>query len=368
MSAMLLALAACTSSAPVAEPPLWHGEVTLTIGADSGGATTMFGGISGLAFAPAGRILVSDPRDHLVRVFSGQGAVVYSLGRPGRGPGDLGGPCCLAVRGDTLWVRERDNHRYSAFLLGDTAATFVRTMDVGTNGVWNDDRVDFDSAHRLIDLQSAFDPRSGAFRIVRQFREVPGAVVREDTMPSPPPDSLDLLSFSRAGGITTYYPEFGARELHAYGAGGQSAHAVSSRYAVEWRDTSGRRVALLEQPITRGPPLTPDERARSDSFLVQTAREAGRAPATFGVETPTHRPPVEALGFDLEGRLWVQHAVARQARRVADVYSAGRWIARATWPAGVHLTGHAIRDSTGLGVAVGEDGTERVVLLRWRTP
>lgn len=231
--------------------------------------------------------------------------------------------------------------------------------------MWSSDRVDFDSAHRLIDLQTGFEPASRLFRILRQFRDSTGAVVWQDTMPSPPPDSLDLLSFSRAGGITTYYPEFGARELHAYGAGGHSAHAVSARYAVEWRDPRGGRVALLERPITMGPPLSLEERARSDSFLVQTAREAGRTPASFGVKTPTHRPPVEELGFDLEGRLWIQHAVGRGERRLADVYAAGRWVARVSWPAGVYLTSYAIRDRMGVGVAVGADGEERVVVLRW---
>lgn len=362
-----LALAACAPGDREEAPPWLYGEVALTIGADTVGSSTTFGAVSGLAFAPGGRILVSDRQDHLVRVFSSQGALVYTLGRPGRGPGDLGGPCCLAVRGDTLWVKESENRRYSAFLLGDTVATFLRTISGGANSVWSSDRVDFDSAHRLIDLQSAFDRTSGSFRTLRQFRDAAGAVVREDTMPAPPKDSLDLLTFSRAGGVTTYYPEFGARALHAYGAGGQSAHAVSTRYAVEWRDAGNRRVALLERAIGPGPPLAPDERARSDSFLVQTAREAGRAPASFGVETPTHRPPVEELGFDLAGRLWIQHTVPQKTRKVADVYATGRWVARASWPADVYLPGYSIRDSMGLGVAVGDDGEERVVVVRWRT-
>lgn len=362
-SGLALAIQACGSPAAREVPPSWQGEVTLTIGDPT---ANTFGSISGLAFAPSGRILVADRLDQRVRVFSPAGVLLYGVGRPGRGPGDLGGPCCLTVKGDTLWIKESQNHRYSAFFLGDTAARFIRMIPGGTNGVWSGDRVDFDSANRLIDLQTAFDAGSGAFRTLRQFRDAAGALVGEDTVPSPPTDSLDLISFGRAGGLTTYYPRFGARALRAFGSGGQSALAVSSRYAVEWRDVRGQRVALLERPITMGSALLAEERRESDSVLVQTAREAGSAARTLTFKTPTHRPPLEELGFDLTGRLWIQHAVAKSVAHHADVYDAGRWVAQASWPAAVYLTGCAIHDSAGLAVGIAEDGEEKVVVLRFR--
>lgn len=229
------------------------------------------------------------------------------------------------------------------------------------------DRVDFDQAHRLIDLQSVAVASSQRMRMVRRFRALDGTVASEDTVPAPPLDSLDVISFPKAGGWTAYFPRFGARALHAFGAGGQSAHAVSSRYAIEWRDASGRRRALIQQPITQGPPLSAAERAESDAFLTDVARETGRATSALGVTTPDARPPVANLGFDLDGRLWVEHEVAANAARVADLYVGAEWVARAEWPAEVYLTGYVAKDSTALGIALDRDGVERVVRLVFRS-
>lgn len=349
-------------------PAEWQGEIVRTLvrsAADTNPA--QFGSVTGLALA-SDRIVVADRQEHRVQVFSDAGVPLYSLGRSGRGPGDLGGPCCLAVRGDTLWIKEEDNHRYTAFLLGDTAATYLYSISGGTNGVGSRDRVDFDSAGRLIDLQTGFDAKSGRFSQLRVFLSRNGVALGQDTVPSPPADSVDVIRVARGLGMTTYYPRFGARALHAFGASGQSAHAVSSRYAVEVRARGGRQLALLVQPIASGPALSPEERAESDTFLMERARETGRSLRTLGVTTPSHRPPLEELGFDLAGRLWVRHATIRTVPRVADVYEGGQWIARVRWPAGTFLPGYAVQDSTGVGIAVSEDGEERVVLMRFRAP
>ncbi len=59
-------------------------------------------GTSGLAVAPDGSFFVSDHMAKRVHVFRRDGRFLRSIGRPGRGPGEFGGPSDLAFDGDSL--------------------------------------------------------------------------------------------------------------------------------------------------------------------------------------------------------------------------------------------------------------------------
>jgi hypothetical protein len=67
----------------------WTATVDLTIGADSGHEAYQFGRIGDLAITPRGDIAVIDQLAGTVRVFDREGTFVRSVGRPGRGPGEL---------------------------------------------------------------------------------------------------------------------------------------------------------------------------------------------------------------------------------------------------------------------------------------
>ena len=119
----LIALAPLTLGAqtrrPTAEPPRLTATITLNIGgADESRDAYIFGTIDGLAMDASGRIIVADSKDNTIRVFTADARFVYSLGRKGKGPGDLDRPCCLTIAKDgTLWAKEYANHRYSQFEL-----------------------------------------------------------------------------------------------------------------------------------------------------------------------------------------------------------------------------------------------------------
>ena len=357
------------SPARTSEPLRLRGTIDLSIGeARESRDAYIFGVIDGLAMDAQGRIIVADRKDHTIRVFSASGRHLYNIGRKGKGPGDLDSPCCLTIAKDgMLWVKENGNHRYSVFRLGATDASYVRSTRGATNSVWSADRVDFDAKGRIIDLESAFNSATKTFRIVRLHVDLTGTVMDRDTVPQPPDDSLGSVTFPTRNGVATYSQPYGASELHAYGANGDMAHAVSSHYAVAWVAADGRRRALVQRAAVPAPALSAKERTSTDELLNTIAKNTGVPRANLKLTIPNRKAPLHALGFDLDGRLWVERSVADGQPGEADVYERnGQWSAIMQWPVGVTMRFWAVRGRAGLGVAEDEDGVQRVVRVQFR--
>ena len=85
------------------------------------------------------------------------------------------------------------------------------------------------------------------------------------------------------------------------------------------------------------------------------------------LRVPDRKSPLEALGLDLDGRLWIERLVADGQPGEADVYDRpGRWSAIFEWPRAVTMRLCAVRGRTGLGIEEGADGAQRVVGLQYR--
>lgn len=105
-----LLLAACSNpdaSTDADERPAPRvAEVDLEIGVVEGEAPNMFGRISGLAVDDRSRLYVADGQHHEIRVFDDEGAFPFAIGEPGKGPGELQMPCCVAFDAEgRLWVQ-----------------------------------------------------------------------------------------------------------------------------------------------------------------------------------------------------------------------------------------------------------------------
>lgn len=366
---MLIALTACGGEKRPVDPPRLVAAIDLRLGTeDESREEFIFGVIDGLVFDESGRIYVADSKDHSVRAFSADGQFLYRLGREGHGPGDLSGPCCLMISGDNvLWVKENGNHRYSAFQLNETGATFLSTLRGSASYVVSADRVDFDPAFRLIDLGLAYDPATESYGVVRWRLDSTGVAVAADTVPSPPKDSLGSVSFPSGGGFATYSQPYGAASLQAFGAGGESARGVSSKYAVLWLDAAGAQRTLAVRDLTIGPELSRAEHAATDSMLNAIAAGAGMPRRELPLVLPARKAVLDAIGLDLDGRLWIERAVADGQPGEADVYDRqGRWSATYQWPSNVTMRPWAIRGRTGLAIEEGADGAQRVVRVLFR--
>ena len=349
-----------------------RGEVELSIGAENGPDALIFSRIGGLAVDPAGRIFAADVEANEVRVFQPDGRFAFRIGRGGQGPGDLSGPCCLALRDDgrTLWVRDGGNARYQSFAVGDTSAahrTFLRFAHTDIN---RGAPLTFDAEGNLVDIGAGTRDDEGRVPIIRYHLDSSSRVVRADTLPEPPKDSLPVHTVTRSVGgnsVTMFvYPSYPPLALHAHSPRGEWARAVSSRYSIAWYDADGRVLRTLERQMV-GPPLSAAERARADSQLNATAarRQIARGEIPFGV--PDRKQPLRDLFFDGEGRLWVELYVAESEPPTAHVYSPdGRFLFTAQWPPRTAIAAGAGRDDVVYGVQRDSLDVQRIVRIRLR--
>ena len=347
--------------------PALRGTIDLAIGSvDETREAYIFGTVSSLALLEDGRILVADHSTNDVRVFGPDGRHHFAIGRAGAGPGDLRTPCCLVIdRHGRLWVRDVGNRRYSIFEVGPSKATFVRTIrsQVASPRALND-RVQWDDRGRIVDLgQLPNDVMQ------RAFLDSTGNA-SWDTLRSPPAESLSVMRVPRRveGGTAIYYfyQPHGPGALRAHGPRGETAEAVSSTYAVSWLDATGRRIVLIQRDMTP-PELSARERREAARELDDVARQAGVARGALPFDVPARKPPLRDLGFDLDGRLWIERTVPDGQPREADVFERdGRRVGVMTWPAHVSLRHRTVRGRTAVGVAIDSLGTNTIVRLRFR--
>ncbi|HET6680044.1 MAG TPA: hypothetical protein VFG84_02510 [Gemmatimonadaceae bacterium] len=207
----------------------------------------------------------------------------------------------------------------------------------------------------------------GAKRTARVVLDSLGRTVNELVLHEPPPDSLAEFVYRDVtpDGIATaanYVQPYGPTLLRTLGDGGEFVEAVSSRYVVIWRDSTGARITGVARPGARGAPLSERQRKYANE-VVSSVKRRTRGAFPFGV--PDRHPPLAGIGFDLNGHLWIQHSTPPDAPHEADVFDRrGRWLSVVQWPANVQLRGLVVNGKAALGVAADADGAQSVVRLR----
>ena len=379
LAVALLVLVACSGREDAAdgadEPAARRGEVELSIGEIDGAEEYTFARIGGIAVDSAGRMFVADNDAHTVRIFSPDGKFVRAIGRHGQGPGEFVEPCCIALRGDTLWVRDGGNVRYDAFVVQDTTAVPLPSIRMAHHDVNRWAPVTFDASGNVIDVGT--DPNvgnvPGAPSLLARFHlDRTGRVVAKDTVPAPPADSTPVhkaTSRTPTGGFMTrfIYAPYPPLALRAYSPTGEQARAVSSRYSIAWLGADGR-VLRTVTGTAEPPALSASEVARAESALVRDMKWIEKGDSDSPFKVPSHKQPLREMYFDLDGRLWVELSVSQGADRRAHVYDRdGRHAYTVEWPSNVNLSRFgAIRGMTGYGVLTDSLDVERVARLRLR--
>jgi hypothetical protein len=359
-------LTACTDSKPGqsdAVVPRWHGTADLTIGSLDG-THDQFGAISGIATDRAGRIFIADGDNNAIAVFDSTGRYLFNIGREGSGPGELRGPCCLLIdEAGRLWVRDMFNRRYNLYSLSESGAALVgtRKMSPGAGGLWSP--VTFDRGGQLVDVVVV--PTEKGMQLHRYHVDSLGSASAVDTIVAPPNDSMGIHQFSVGNGIGFINQPYGPRFVVAQAPGGDWARGLSSRYLVSWV-RAGDSVRTIRRDMI-GPALSARERQEADSLFRKEAQDAGQGVNSIPFGVPGSKPPVRALYFDRQGRLWVQLSVADGENNRADVWdSTGRRVGNAEWPAGVELRQGLIDDKVAYGIQQDSVGVPQVVRLRFR--
>jgi hypothetical protein len=350
-------------------------ELAIGTGRNESRETYLFPDVSGLLFGPNGQVLVSVASENQVRVYAADGRFLYAFGRKGRGPGDLDMPCCLSVNADgRLWVVDVGNRRFALYAMSESATRFDRTIELpaAPSGLMN--RVEWSPTQNPVLVSSFRDNRSGVFGSIRQQLAMDGTVLVVDTVPMPRIDSLRQYSVTRSvkernqqgRGTSVISQPFGPRSLRAFGPNGMQALAISSRYTIALHDNAGRKIALLSRQ-TSPVMLVPAERAKAEESLIAAAKSNRVSRASIKLGVPKVKPPLRAMGFDLDGRLWVQRSTTLGALNEADVFDAkGAFQFTTRWPPDVDLSLWAIRGDRAIGVRTDSDGVLQPVVLRFR--
>lgn len=328
----------------------------------------MFSDVSGIAVDRGGRIFVADSRGNEVRVFSPNGTYRFSIGQYGANATKLDDPCCVSFMPDgRLWIAERGKHRYSAFRIGESTGSYDSSVPMPGRLSGQISRITWDSLGRIVHVADSFSVLRNQFSLVRSLVDSTGAILSTHALPVAPAESLAfVLLRSPYGRGTTGVPQpFGPVQLWAFGTNGESAEAVSSHYAISWLDAGDRQIALISRAL-EGPVVDRRERRHAQQMLVQLAANLGVRNDAIPFGIPDRKAPIKSLGFDIEGRLWVERSVPDDSPHRADLYDrTGQPIERVEWPAAVRLDLGTVRGGMGLGVMEDTLGAIRVVRVRF---
>lgn len=336
---------------------------TLSIGSLLEGPEA-FGRIGGVIEDRAGRIYVADMQEGEIRAFSPGGEHLYSFGRRGAGPGELGSPCCLAWGPDAaLWVRDGDNQRYSVFEVGDTSARFLTSRRMAHSDVSYMAPVTFTSSGALIDVGHRREA-NGESKLVRFTLDETDSHGEAGMLARASAEDLGGQSVSARGGAVIYflYQPFGARELVTHGPGDRWANGISSAYEITLRQGDSVRTIVGSGS---NPPLSTEERAAALRQMEADAARAGITVQRLPYGVPETKMPVQAIFFDQVGRLWVEHSRVDGDPRAADVWGTdGSLEQRVQWPADISLALPGwIGEHSALGLRRDSLGVEYVVRL-----
>ncbi len=366
--AFMLAGCATDAEQTTHDIPLLRATVDLSIGVAEGPDEYVFGRIVGVVTDSLGRVYAADVQASEVRVFDSAGEFLFIIGRRGAGPGEFGGPCCLAFgpRG-RLWVRDTGNARYNVYVVGETGAEYVdmRRMAHGAGGFWQ--AITSDPQGHLIDVGyvgGEIPPPAARFHL-----DSTSTVVKTVVIPTPPADSLaehlvEIRASGRVVAVRYFQQPFGPRKLQAHSPLGGWAEAVRGHYAVLWHQPD---TTLLVSRLTDPPMLTDDERRAAEEQLIARLQGTGITMRDLPFGIPARKTPLSGLHFDRSGRLWVELSVAAGAPRRADVYDrASKLVYEMEWPADVRLTLGQMDSETAFGFSRDSLGVERIVGLRFR--
>lgn len=345
-----------------------RGTIDLSIGGASESRDEyLFQSVSGLYLAPDGRMFAAEPTADRVRVYDAAGRLLQAFGRSGEGPGDFRFPCCLSLdAGGQLWVRDAGLSRYAVFSLNGPPKV-SRTIPMPEVSQTPTSRPQWASSGQVIHV---WQSRARPGKVDLTIADIDGSGKVSNAVLVPPvsrtPKTVKLPSKGKAGAFTELVEPFSGVPLRKVGLGGEFVVAYSGEYRIDWYDRGGKLVRTIRRDV-RGPAIGRVERDSAENAIADQARRLGVRRSSIDLRVPQAKPPIMDIGFDLEGRLWVQLASTQAQDNVADLYDrTGRQIAVVRWPTNVQFYQWSIRGNSGLGVAFDADGTQSIVRVAFK--
>jgi hypothetical protein len=294
----------------------WDADASLVpemrIGAFEGEDVYMLGDVNGLAVAPDGSVYIYDRQVPALRKYDRDGEYVATFGREGEGPGEYkqsdGG---LAVLPDgRVLLRDPGNGRINVY------SPTGESLDH-----WDLRGGYFTSRPLFVDTAGAVYTQIWG---TGEDGERYGGLARYSS-DGEPLDSILAPEWDYEPAQVTFQGErmrmsnnvpFSPRSMWAFSPHGYYVGGVSSRYGVELfrPDASVLRIERAVDPV----PVQRDEAANARERTEANFRQAAPDWRWNGPDVPDTKPPFSSIQVGVDGRVWVQVAQAGVRRADSD--------------------------------------------------
>ena len=278
----------------------------VSIGMFDGPEEYLFGQVVSLARGPDGSIYVMDQHVPALRVYNPDGSYRATFGRQGEGPGEYKRPDGgLNVLSDgRVLLRDPANARIQVYSSeGEPLETWRIRGNFNTSQRMIVDRRD--RAHAMILLDPEADVREWTTGLVQILPDgTPGDTLE---IPDTPWEAAQIVvSRENEGGgrsMSVNSVPFSPRETAVLSPEGYFIHAISTEYALTLLKPQGPlRIEKIFTPVE----VASGERAEEEAFATRNMRYTDPNWRWNGPAIPSVKPPFRSIHPGEDGTVWVQ--------------------------------------------------------------
>jgi hypothetical protein len=282
-------------------------EPEVTIGELEGADEYMLGRIRSLAVAEDGTIYAVDQQVPALRVYNPDGTYKATFGREGGGPGEYNRPDGgLAVLSDgRVVLRDPGNARLTVYSpAGDPFDTWRVMGSVYTSRRLYRDTLDNVYTYALLDSDAGID--NWQWGIVRIGPD--GTVGDTLELPEWDYEPAEISASGGDEGNTSFIGDnvpFSPTVAWAYSPLGYMVGGISTKYSISLFLSTDRTLRIERgdwQPL----PVTPEEREEQERIITANMRQLDPGWRWNGPPIPETKPPFQRFFIGEDGRIWVQ--------------------------------------------------------------
>jgi hypothetical protein len=286
---------------------VWDGEATLTpetgIGVLEGEDAYMLGSIRGLAVNAAGEIHALDTQVPVIRVYGSDGRHRADIGREGGGPGEYRRPDggLVVLPDGRVLLRDPGNARMTVF---SAAGEYLAGWPLPSGGSFNTSRKLYrdtaGNAYTLVLLERDVDVTRWTYGLARFTPD--GA--HTDTLRVPRWDYEAPQVVGRSENSTSTNSVPFSPSIHwTFSPYGYMVGGVSTDYRIDLFLADGKvlRIGRAWEPV----PVDPAEKSDAEERITANMRSSFPGWRWNGPPTPGHKPPFRGIFAGDDGRIWV---------------------------------------------------------------
>jgi hypothetical protein len=281
-------------------------EPVLHIGVLDGAEEYVFGDVGGIVLSEEGLLYVLDVQVPAVRVYDTEGRHVRTFGRRGGGPGELAQPTGMGILPDgRVLVSDPRNTRVNVYSAdGEPLDSWPMP-----GGFFSSDQLHVTASGEAYVVAMLSEPMSPSMRSGLIRVGPPGTPA--DTIQPPewefePPALVAQVESGQSRAISRAPVPFGPQSSWTFSPLGHVVGGVSTRYAIDAFPPGGR-ILRMERPV-EPVPVAAGERAHREFTTTRNMRRTDPSWRWSGPSIPSSKAPFTSVRADAEGRVWVRVA------------------------------------------------------------